>query len=1292
MPIPEHAVRAIHDIPSLLQFLERELQWKLPQNPTVEEVTFEWSASELRLNEAAQSKLKDGTVLQIKKMADDQPWGIFIVNFTDGQVYKTALRQVLRGLVPKRRRDSNLPAWKHENILFICTTANQQFTFAHFKGEKPERAKLVRFSWSPDEPIRTLCEFNLPALKMPEDTSRWTEEWQKAFDVEAVTKQFYNEIANWYFWARDHVRFPKPSRIANADAYKAQSLIRLITRLIFCWFVKKKGLIPDDLFDLPRLTALLKKGERLATSKDTIYYKAILQNLFFATLNQEMEKRQFRKRNKDPHGRDPHHGITNLYRYEDAFVDPKAFLDLMRNIPFLNGGLFECLDKVYRAEENLPDVRIDGFSDHPKNPLSVPDFLFFGDEREVDLSAAYGEKRYRRAKVRGLIHTFSRYNFTVTENTPLDQEVALDPELAGKVFENLLAAYNPETATTARKATGSYYTPREIVNYMVDESLIAYLGTKLRDLSPALSKGEGVDLTPGPSPEERGEDLSPSPSPNGEGNVPPRYMTTDAKKWKYLKPLAREHRKNPTEAENILWQRLRKNQLGVHFRRQHAIDWFIADFVCIEKKLVVEVDGEIHKEQREYDAERTEYLNAHGFRVIRFWNNEVIRDADGVIKRIRQALDDPTPFPSPLGRGAGEGSVNDLESKLRHLFAYNDEPHQFTKEEVRALIAAIDNLKALDPACGSGAFPMGLLHRLVFILGKLDPHNELWKLQQIAKASEIPDATVREKTLEDIEKAFAAGELDYGRKLYLIENCIYGVDIQPIAVQIAKMRFFISLVVDQKVLPLSNGEGSGERSNRGIRPLPNLETKFVAANTLIGIEKPAQMVLRNPQIDAKEAELRRVRERHFTARTPATKARCREQDAKLRAEISALLQADGFPRETTEKLARWDPYDQNASADFFDPEWMFGIRDGFDVVIGNPPYGVEIPATEMRRIAPRIRDTENSNSAALFIDVAKNILTNQHGVVSFVVPKSLLYSERWFSLVKALAPNTSALVDLEQAFENVLLEQVVFVFRRSHPVSGYLAYKFRDSAFKERAVVPISFVSRFRTWPCDVSNEELRLGTKISASGLFLRDVSKSFRGFPLQQKLVSSGKFHVIGGKNIVRYGISGFKGCVRQPDLESVGRKVSALLQPKVISQQIVAHIQNPSPHIMIIASVDPVGDVLALDTVENTIAINDAIHLNMIAALFNSRLINWYAYRFIYCAAVRTMHFDEHYIGKIPLPTDYKEKQQPIIRLVDKILAAKRANLQADVSAWEREIDQLVYKLYGLTEEEIKIVEGR
>ncbi|MER3424579.1 MAG: hypothetical protein C4293_16515, partial [Nitrospiraceae bacterium] len=214
--------------------------------------------------------------------------------------------------------------------------------------------------------------------------------------------------------------------------------------------------------------------------------------------------------------------------------------------------------------------------------------------------------------------------------------------------------------------------------------------------------------------------------------------------------------------------------------------------------------------------------------------------------------------------------------------------------------------------------------------GKLDPGNERWKALQMEKAAEIPDPHVRERVLADIEQAFTANELDYGRKLYLIENDIYGVDIQPIAVQIAKLRFFISLIVDQKVNP--------QAENLGIRALPNLETKFVAANTLIGLDRPAQLAIRNPKIDELECELARVRDAHFTARTPATKRKYRERDAALRAEIAELLKHDGWGSATAKMLAAWDPYDQNASAEFFDAEWMFGLTTGFDVVIGNPPY------------------------------------------------------------------------------------------------------------------------------------------------------------------------------------------------------------------------------------------------------------------------------------------------------------------------------------------------------------------
>ena len=166
----------------------------------------------------------------------------------------------------------------------------------------------------------------------------------------------------------------------------------------------------------------------------------------------------------------------------------------------------------------------------------------------------------------------------------------------------------------------------------------------------------------------------------------------------------------------------------------------------------------------------------------------------------------------------------DARAGLDLLFAYTEREHAFTTAEVAALIATIDCLKVLDPACGSGAFPMGVLHKLVYILGKLDPDNDRWKQTQLAKLDSAP-------MREELERAFADNNDDYGRKLYLIENCLYGVDIQPIAIQITKLPSFISLVCDQKT-------NRSKKDNHGIRPLPNLETKFVAADTLIGLPIP----------------------------------------------------------------------------------------------------------------------------------------------------------------------------------------------------------------------------------------------------------------------------------------------------------------------------------------------------------------------------------------------------------------------------------------------------------------------
>ena len=190
------------------------------------------------------------------------------------------------------------------------------------------------------------------------------EAWKKTLDTSELNKRFYKEIADWYFWAVNEVTFPDGAE-KDKEIRNATSVIRLITRLIFVWFIKEKGLVPNNLFNHEKIKEILASAD----DGESTYYKAILQNLFFATLNQEMNtptksnNRKFRNRAKESGGRDQNYMVHSLYRYEEYFKDKDRALALFDKIPFLNGGLFECLDKPGK-EDSEKEIRIDGFSDN----------------------------------------------------------------------------------------------------------------------------------------------------------------------------------------------------------------------------------------------------------------------------------------------------------------------------------------------------------------------------------------------------------------------------------------------------------------------------------------------------------------------------------------------------------------------------------------------------------------------------------------------------------------------------------------------------------------------------------------------------------------------------------------------------------------------------------------------------------------------------------------------------------------------------------------------------------------
>jgi len=288
------------------------------------------------------------------------------------------------------RKNNNL---KLQNSSFNKNKKTRRFRFSFVRRNWGERADQKYSSWrrftyfvDPQEPNKTFqkrletCPFSdLDSI-------------EEAFSVEKLTNEFYNELKNWYdrtLLPATGISFPQDS-----TEQREETIIRLITRLLFVWFIKQKNLVPNHLFDTEELEKILKDFEP-NSSTDGNYYNAILQNLFFATLNKSVTERAFAKgQNRD---------IKTRYRYAEMFLLTESeILQLFAKIPFLNGGLFECLDR--EESTHGEKYHLDGFSRNDekvkgkfKHRTFIPNAVFFG-ENEENL---------------GLIPLLKRYNFTV---------------------------------------------------------------------------------------------------------------------------------------------------------------------------------------------------------------------------------------------------------------------------------------------------------------------------------------------------------------------------------------------------------------------------------------------------------------------------------------------------------------------------------------------------------------------------------------------------------------------------------------------------------------------------------------------------------------------------------------------------------------------------------------------------------------------------------------------------------------------------------------------------------------
>ena len=1094
-------------------------------------------------------------------------------------------------------------------------TSAKRYTYLFGKG-RGARTAIERFSILTDE-------------------EKSSKNLLKAFSVEALTQEFYHKLYNWYLWAIDDrtgVTFPNRTETEIDDRDDIQrKMIRLITRLMFVWFIKQKHLVPEYLFDETFLKDNVLCDFNPQALDNGNYYNAILQNLFFATLNQEISERKFIS-DKQYQGKSESYTVKNLYRdnKKKSFFrfqkteKEQRVIELFKSIPYLNGGLFECLDKYEydpQRKKLVPQTYYDGFSSKdsrsPNGNLKyrafIPNALFFAPEHKEMVKIS--DQESQEVLVSGLIEIFRQYNFTVEENTTSDAEVSLDPELLGKVFENLLAAYNPETKDAARKATGSYYTPREIVDYMVNESLKAYLTEKCG----------------------------------------------------------------------------------------HRIETIQALF---------------------------------------------------------------------------EDNYVDQQPDTASLIAKD-----------------LRQIKVLDPACGSGAFPMGMLLRITTILERLEPN----------------------------------GFNKYQTKLDIIKNCIYGIDIQPIAMLICKLRFFISLICDNDYDP--------KKENFGIIPLPNLETKFIAANSLVPAKvrefdndwtqdahlielKEHLLQLRKQMLDLhtrqekitnRKADLQKCQEirdyiwqnvskpdqekiarlmrviNDCQAELPHYMSECWRDETELQTSLFDMdeptlfrkdinkakrielqerikaCQADidkernkavpqGFEK-AVEEVTMWNPYDQNSEAHFFDAEWMFGIgirrpseqgialtgNSGFDIVIGNPPYishdniSNDIPSKDFACFEPF------ADLYCYFFDFGIHSLAT-NGVLSYVTSNSFLRANYGLPLRKLVLKKCSILkiIDIEgtQVFNSAIVNTAItFLKRQTKDDIAIVVNAEWQAGNIDEFVKTNGFCYQqqdFNLQPWTLINPKyLHIRSKIENAGPTLMSLKTKIRlglatgdnnAFIInedrRQKLLAQDMRNeeiikpIIRGQDIQSYSHAapqyvlltknGINVEEEYPTvykyLDSFGEKFKhrGAKGKHWSNLRACAFFEDFKKEKIIWIELTDKGRFSLSDKEEYLLNSAyflippESVNIKYLLGILNSSVVRFYIRQIAATSGMGTLRWINNYVKLIPIPLPTDDQQSAIISYVNAILEKKQRDVANETITEEYKLDQAIYNLYNLTEEDIKLIE--
>jgi len=584
-----------------------------------------------------------------------------------------------------------------------------------------------------------------------------------------------------------------------------------------------------------------------------------------------------------------------------------------------------------------------------------------------------------------------------------------------------------------------------------------------------------------------------------------------------------------------------------------------------------------------------------------------------------------------------------------------DELIEEYSKDLENLEEKFKKIKILDPACGSGAFLIKAVDVLFEIFEKIQNLKQSWGEYEVQRGLKTKSKIKGQLTFKKFE------EKDKIREI--IENNIYGVDLNEESIETTKLSLFLRIAKKGK-------------------KLPDLSEHIKCGNSLIDDENVAG-----------------------------------------------------------KKAFKW----KEEFKEIFE-------NGGFDVVIGNPPYGAKLAENEVKFVKKNY-SFGTSETAQLMMEKSKKFL-KVGGYNSFIIPKAFTFVSTWDKIRSNFLGELKTLIDCKKVWKEVKLEQIIYVLNKGKEFKEYDSGILENKNIKILAKVDKSLVKKFDGILLNsLTNQEIKIGSKIKDIKTNLGNFGVNKWGDVFYQEINQTKEgFKVLGGNEIQKYYQRGIKGYIENKFIKTN----QSLIKPNsILLQRIISHIENPTDHLKIAGTIFEDADYKIVNTIHQ-LTLNEELSNKYVLAVINSKFMNWFVYRFVFAKAIRSFQFSGDVAKKIPIPKISPDEQRPFVEKADEMLNLNKefyekkskflnrvhelgiekiskkmdkffklsfdefvkellkqkinlnlkqkdewedyfenykkelSDLKEKIDKTDSEIDKMVYTLYGLNEKEIKIVE--